>query len=387
MGEINQKYRSLIEKYVAGDALVDEITVLDKWLNESQDNKRLFNTYKKEAEVKNVSSADDDWNRFVDKYNITNKQSNNKRLIITLSSIAAAISIVVGLSFQSLNKSTDKYAVLQIEHPGEVTETTLELADGQFFSISEQHASLSADEQGIRFKQGNKMCVEKVEKVEADLNTIQVPYGRTAQLTLADGTQVWLNAGSQLIFPIHFNAAEKREVMLVGEGYFDVTPNKTKPFKVLTDKITYTVLGTSFNIRSYKNSNAQSAVLVEGSLQVERNSTFNKQQTILKPGQKCNYHVINNTLQVKQVNTVIYTSWKDGYLSLDRNTIRMLAKQMEQFYNCEITVCKELQVMPMQLSGKLLLDEDIEQVCQALCDLTGVNYKMNNNHIEFYIEE
>ncbi|MCG8581430.1 MAG: FecR domain-containing protein [Bacteroidales bacterium] len=387
MGEKNKKYRLLTEKYVAGEISADEMAVLDAWLNNTQYNKQLFNKYKQEAELKHIETADNDWNKFAGKYNIEGKKTNNKRLIIGLSSIAAAISIIVGLSFQLNDTTFDEYSSLIIEETETATSTTLHLADGKRFSIDERHALLATDEEGIHFSQDDKQYTENVKSAQSDLNTIQVPYGRTAQLTLDDGTQVWLNAGSQLIFPIHFNDVDKREVMLIGEGYFDVTPDKDKPFKVLTEEMTYTVLGTSFNIRSYNNTPVVSAVLVEGSLKVERNSTFNKQQTILEPGQQCNYYNSDAILRVRKVNTAIYSSWKEGYLTLDKNNIRMLAKQIEQFYNCEIKVCKELQNMPVQLSGKLLLDDNVELVCKALCDLTGVNYKVDNNRIEFYVQE
>ncbi|WP_430813321.1 FecR family protein [Carboxylicivirga sp. RSCT41] len=387
MGETNQTYRLLIEKHVAGETSAEEVVVLDAWLRKSQSNKQLFKKYKQEAEARLILTAEDDWNRFADKYNMKVKKPDNKRLIIALSSIAAAITIVVGLSFQSLNSTYDEYSSLKTENPETVKSTTLHLADGQSLTINERHALLASDEEGIHFVEDNKEHTENIETTQSNLNTIQVPYGRTAQLTLDDGTRVWLNAGSQLIFPIHFNDVDKREVMLVGEGYFDVSHDKDKPFMVLTDEMTYTVLGTSFNIRSYNNSRVVSAVLTEGSLKVERNTTFNKQQTILKPGQKCSYHVNEGRLQVNRVNAAIYSSWKDGYLTLDKNNIRMLARQMEQFYNCDINVCRELQDMPMQLSGKLLLDENVEQVCMALCDLTGVDYKIENNQIEFYIQK
>lgn len=389
MEVINLKYRLLIDKYVAGTASADEIALLDKWLAKDHKNRQSFRYHKEAAEAKQLLEGNDDWDKFVSRYKITKKSPDRKRLIITLGSIAAAISIVVGLSFQPYNSSFNKYTSLKAEHYVPVAKTTLQLANGKSFSLNERHATVLTDEKGVHFTTGDIHQLEEKSSVtgSSELNTIQVPFGRTAQLTLADGTQVWLNAGSQLIFPGHFEDENRREVMLLGEGYFDVAHDAEKPFKVLTDELTYTVLGTSFNIRSYQNSKNASAVLVEGSLQVERNSVLNKKQTILKPGQRCFYNASELTLDVEKVNASIYSSWKNGYLTLDKNNIRILAKQIEQFYNCDITVCKQLQSMPMQLSGKLLLDENVEPVCQALCDLTGVNYKLSENQIEFYIQE
>ncbi len=107
-------------------------------------------------------------------------------------------------------------------------------------------------------KEGKKMA----------LNEITVPYGRKTAVVLADGTKVWLNAGSHFAFPQKFDEG-KREVFLEGEGYFEVTKNKDQPFIVSTQNIDVKVFGTKFNISAYPSDNFCETILLEGSVSVQ----------------------------------------------------------------------------------------------------------------------
>jgi len=258
------------------------------------------------------------------------------------------------------------------------------LPGGKEIELDKKHATVVAKDNGSQFVIEQEKVVEQAASDKHELSSLMVPFGKTAQLSLADGTQVWLNAGSQLIFPNHFNDVDERKVMLVGEAYFDVVHNNEKPFKVITEDVSYTVLGTSFNIRSYKNGNANSATLTVGSLQVEQKSLLNKQRTILKPGQQSIFNKSTGRIKVHKVNTHVFTSWKEGYLTLERNSLRLILGQIEAYYNCEISISEELLKVPVELSGKLLLDDEVEDVCKALSDLTGLSYSSNNQQIRFY---
>ncbi|WP_289053092.1 FecR family protein [Carboxylicivirga marina] len=389
MKETNQYIKGLVKRYVYGAASVNEIAELGDWLKADHGNKALFEKLKSDIEKQAEMDVNDEWERFANKFELNNKASFKSRRLLGFASVAASIAIVMVVTMQIFSAANNKYSSMLSTNEPEGDNTVLNLADGQQFTLNEQHATVEADKDGEQFiVEKNQIVKTKGETAaQSQLNQIQVPYGKTAKLILADGTKVWLNAGSQLVFPNHFNNKDHRDVMLLGEGFFEVTHSESQPFRVLTDKLTYTVLGTSFNIRSYDHSPIHSAVLVDGSLKVDENALFNKESVILKPGEKCSFANNEGQIIIQQVNTSIYTSWKNGFLTLEKNNLRTLIYQIEHYYNCDITISNELLEMHIQLSGKLMLDTDAERVCKALCDLSGMGYRIENNQVSFYKQE
>ncbi|NCC62859.1 MAG: hypothetical protein EOM12_18510, partial [Verrucomicrobiae bacterium] len=120
-----------------------------------------------------------------------------------------------------------------------------------------------------------------------EMNTLYVPAGQRAQLTLHDGTQVWLNAQSTLTYPARFNR-KRREVSVIGEAYFEVAENRKKPFIVTTQQLTMEVLGTEFNVYSYPESGYTRTSLVEGALMVSETGK-NDKPVLLSPNQQVTY--------------------------------------------------------------------------------------------------
>ncbi len=374
----------LIRKYINGDASVEEIVAINKWLKEADANKSVFVAIKEELASK--EKANSDWEKFADKYSDSLKPNRKIKRLVGFISLAASISLVVGVYFQLLKSDKTPYADFISESVTVPEQTTLSLSNGKVIELENKHSVLTLDSEGQQINLSNNQVIQTAQQSDeeaAGVNQVVVPYGRTAEVDLADGTKVWLNAGSCFIFPSHFNNQKKREVVLIGEAFFDVKHNARQPFMVVTEEMVYTVLGTSFNIQSYANSNSVAAVLVEGSLQVEKKSVINKHKTILKPGQKSQLYINQDKLCVTNVNTSFYTSWKDGYLMLYKNGLKNLVKQIEQYYHSELVISDELMNLPTQLSGKLLLDENPEQVYKTLCDLTGMTYEVKNNKVVF----
>jgi ferric-dicitrate binding protein FerR (iron transport regulator) len=383
MSRGSQHIQKLVSKYVSGNASIDELKELGQWIQQSADNKQRFSSLKDAAEKAVKSQAKAEWTRFEARYRDQLQAKPKRKLFVGLIAMAASVTIIVGLAsylflFEN-HASLEQYAVNTDVIP---EKTTLNLSDGTNIPLEKKHSTIEIDQEGSSIIIENKKAIKtETSKKNTKPNTLRVPYGKTARLTLADGTIVTLNAGSQLIFPDNFEGVDKREVMLIGEGYFDVTHNADKPFKVQTRDLTYTVLGTSFNINSYPNQKDVSAVLVSGSLLVENGTFLNKQKVILKPGEKSSYSLVQKQINVSKVNPSLFTSWKDGYLTLEKNSISNLLKQIEQFYNVQIVADQSLLTKPSQLTGKLLLEDDPILVYQALCDLTNLNFQMDGNKV------
>jgi len=382
MNSNNHHIQELINKYICGKATANDMQFINKWINISPANKTLFSILKKEAEEQEIKNNKDAWQCFLHKYDTQIEPPKKNKRIIRYISMAASVALVIGFSFHLLNKPKNQLLeVYQTPQNIKFSNTTLSLADGTSIPLEKEHATIEIENDGKSIIIENEDIIENKENINTiTYNQLSVPYGKTAQLTLEDGTKVWLNAGSQLVFPSAFNT-KSREVLLKGEGFFDVIHNEEKPFKVLTNEMTFTVLGTSFNIRSYTDHGQVDAVLVNGSLQIESNVLFNKKEVLLKPGQKSTFNISDKTLIVKEVNTKLFTSWKDGYLTLHRNNLHNLITQIENYYNYHIDIPTELTNKKIQLTGKILLYENPEQVFKALSDLIDVTYQIEDNKV------
>lgn len=169
------------------------------------------------------------------------------------------------------------------------------------------------------------------ETTELNLTEIVVPSGQVAEVNLPDGSHVWLNAETRLSFNNSFTE-KTRGVSLKGEAYFKVKKGK-KPFIVSTKFGDITVLGTSFNVRAFENSNFQTT-LVEGIVKYN-NAQLDKTVT-LAPGQQMVLHE-NEKVDVHEVaNTNIYTSWKDGIIVFEKEPLRDVIQKLERHFAIRI---------------------------------------------------
>jgi ferric-dicitrate binding protein FerR (iron transport regulator) len=209
-----------------------------------------------------------------------------------------------------------------------------------------------------------------------------VPYGKRSTIILSDGTKVALNSGSTLIFPPAFSG-DAREVQLIGEGFFDVTHNKEKPFYVQTDAFKMKVYGTKFNIQAYKQDNASSVILVEGKVSIKNNHDSKANEVFLAPNQRGTVVDGSNNVQIENVDNIeMYTSWTEGYLTFSDEDITRLIKQISRYYNVdiEITTTKNLD----KIYGKLDLKDDLEKVLDGISFISNTKYRKNGNKYEFY---
>lgn len=162
-------------------------------------------------------------------------------------------------------------------------------------------------------------------------HTLTIPRGQNFRVILCDGTEVWLNANSRLIYPTAFIEKE-RTVYLEGEAYFKVTPNKQQPFIVKTPSIQTRVLGTEFNIRSY-NPEDSHVVLING--KVEVSNTKGGAYTAITPGEDAHLQADGNFI-LSEVDLDSYVYWKDGYFYFDDVTLREIMQNLGRWYNVSI---------------------------------------------------
>ncbi|MFI5194476.1 MAG: FecR family protein [Chitinophagales bacterium] len=167
---------------------------------------------------------------------------------------------------------------------------------------------------------------------EVVYNTLSTPRGGQYQLTLSDGSRVWLNAASSITFPAAF-AGNERKVTVTGEAYFEVVHNASKPFIVHVAEEELQILGTHFNVNAYGDERSVQTTLLEGSLKIT--AAGSQQSAILKPGQQT--QIRNAGLSViNDVNTDEVVAWKDGLFNFENADLQMVMRQFARWYDVEV---------------------------------------------------
>jgi transmembrane sensor len=163
-------------------------------------------------------------------------------------------------------------------------------------------------------------------------NQIIIPSGGTFRVLLSDGSEVWMNANSQLRFLPGYSGHE-RKVALTGEAYFEVAKDKSKPFFVQTPRQRIRVLGTHFNVHAYPDERSQKTTLLEGLVQITTNESVAK-TVIIKPGQQIEQN--DDWLQVRTVDAAAAIGWKNGLFVFDHTELQELMLQLSRWYNVKI---------------------------------------------------
>lgn len=198
------------------------------------------------------------------------------------------------------------------------------------------------------------------EPEEIQMQTIHVPTGQRAELTLTDGTHVWLNSRSTLKFPERFSA-NTRNVELDGEGYFSVHHDPKRPFTVQTGKYAIHVLGTEFNVKAYHNSPLFETALLKG--RVEISSPDMPQQLRLKPNEIATAdHGVLKTSLIPNYN---YFKWKEGLFCFEDESIQSLIEKLELYYDIQIDVQRS-SLLQYRYSGKFRIKDGIDHVLKVL---------------------
>ncbi|SMO52413.1 FecR family protein [Saccharicrinis carchari] len=207
------------------------------------------------------------------------------------------------------------------------------------------------------------------------LTQVETMAGQSSKVTLPDGTAVWLNSASSLTYAADFGQHGQREVTLQGEAFFDVTRDTLKPFKVSTSEMVVKVLGTSFNMEAYDGSDVVTT-LVEGKVQI--NSPGGTKLSDLKPGEQITLSLATNKLEIKEVDTRYYASWKDGYIILNNVRLEDIAPKLERFYNVNM-VLKNKRVKDIVINGRGLRNMPVDQLMRVLKMTYGLDYKIESS--------
>lgn len=228
----------------------------------------------------------------------------------------------------------------------------------------------------IRTASGDELSLNNIELSEKELAWLVVPRGSRASVVFADGSRAIVRPGTKIVFPTAF-ADTKREIFVEGEAFLEVSKNKSKPFMVKTNQMEVEVLGTSFDVQAYPTQNIQSVVLVTGSVKVR---TIENRATQISPNQKFIYRKESHTELVKEVDVYDYISWKDGVLSFESEKLTTVLAKLSSYYPVDFKY-NPAAIEQINLSGKLNLNDNIEDVMHVLSSVANIKHETINTNI------
>ncbi|MBC5621324.1 FecR family protein [Butyricimonas hominis] len=205
-------------------------------------------------------------------------------------------------------------------------------------------------------------------------NELIVPRGGEYQIVLADGTQVWLNSATKLIFPQNFTGKERR-VVLSGEAFFEVARDENKPFIVETSRMDVKVLGTRFNVNAYTDNEMVSTTLVDGSVEV---ASGTQKPITLVPGEQAYGEA--GELEKREVNVRLYTSWIDGRFMFNNVELEEIAKQISRWYDVEIFFTNE-NVKKIRFTGGMVKFKPLDDLIRMIESTSSVCFSVKGRTI------
>lgn len=317
---------------------------------------------------------DKDW-LFLTK-RIENRNKKKSSLILWLSSIAAVFIVsFVGLSVFKQDVNLDKEAVLS--HFDKIKTESNKV---QLVLNPEKMMELESDSVDIRLQANGSVVVNStsvvlpdIEKKEehkdaiAQLSQLIVPKGKRSTLTFSDGTKMWINSGSKILYPQVFDK-DKREIYVDGEVFIEAAKDKNRPLIVHTEKMDVQVLGTSFNVMAYRKGQSASVVLVSGRVEVQTNTDS---KIVLSPEQLLEYS--QEQTKVSNVDVYEYICWKDGVMKFDGTPLNVILSRLSKYY--DVNLIYDPYVSDIKCVGKLDLSDDINKVLNTITLTAPVKFE------------
>jgi len=335
-----------------------------------------------------LSVNEEKWNQVLDKILTADKPSRSPRRILMNSlkwAAAAVVFVVLSLTaYLSLQKKKEHVFTADVA-PGK-NKAILTLADGRKISLSDAMKGDVVKEAGFSItKTDDGQLVYNIAESENvndnRLNTISTPSGGEWQIKLPDGSTVWLNAASSIEYALNIGTAKQRVVKLDGEAYFEVAKDAVHPFIVETDKQAVEVLGTHFNINSYKDEKVTRTTLLEGSVRVSHKNT--NESEVLKPGEQS--LVTISGMDVKEVDVDEAIAWKKGYFMFNNEKQESILRKVARWYNVEIEYANP-EAKDVMYYGTVSRFEKISKVLRKFEQTGEVRFDIKGNKVIVYKE-
>ncbi len=388
----------IILKIRFGTATEDEKQQVENWVAEKEEHRLLYEKIvsgksiaeylKKEGDVKAVTDIKAVSARVRER--IQEKEMGKRRVLrkwYAVTGAACLIGIILGGVF--LNHEDRESVALVENNPEQVVneKVMLVLSDGQTIGLAHQGTDSIYVGQATIIKKENQLAYQRRQdtlgtRVEEERNRIITTVGGDYCFILSDGTKVWLNAESELDFPVDF-VGKERVVRLKGEAYFEVKPDAAHPFIVETRGVRTRVLGTSFNIKAYDNEESIFTTLLTGKVKVSAIGEENE-SVVLTPGMQSEWQENGQKMSVKKVNAENFTAWRQGAFMFDNENIMVVTRVLERWYGLKFIYNEN--VHEHTFSGRLSKDEPLESILETLTFTGGPQFKIEKD-VVYIIEK
>ena len=362
---------------------VDDIerNEVERWLNESEDNQKYFKEFQK-VHLKLQ------WGMYVREihpdFNVFRRKLKTRIDIRNWYSVAAILILMLSIGgvFWLHRVQQPKILAENVSiHPGK-PQAILVLSSGEKVEMGtitrdleeRDGTSVQVSKTGQVTYHSEKTLETVKEDTETEevMNRLLVPRGGEFNLTLSDGTRVWLNAETELLYPVRFTG-EQRIVYLKGEAYFEVTKNQKMPFLVQVEEVSVKVYGTEFNMNTY---DGVETVLVTGSVSMNQGD----REVLLKPNQKGLFDPIKREILVEDVDILPYVAWKNGDFIFRNESLGSIMDKLSRWYGLEIFY-QNGDLRDVRLSGNLKRYKDVRELFHSFEKISDTHFKIQGNTV------
>ena len=380
----------LIRKVLDGNASEEEMHVLMRWMKEDGSHREYFNMLKKVWNMTNGPKLSPErkaleMERFVGymQNSSLKKREHLKSKVVRLWYRYVAVLLIplllLGIYFWSEQKSEP--ILVNTETNVDFGKPVLMMADGREVILEQKNEIIEgASEIGIQndslfglnyMGAGLQVNVATGEEV---YNTLSIPIGGFYQLSLSDGTKVWLNAMTKLRYPVTFEG-EQRNVYLTGEAYFDVAKDAEHPFVVNVEGMEVKVYGTRFNVNTLEEGVVQT-VLERGKVSVKALKTG--EEVMLKPDDMAEFYKESGMVKVGKVDPFTYTAWKDGKFVFENATIETIMSRLGRWYDIKVFYGDE-QVKNQTFTGIITRHSNVKDLLYLIGETAMVQFDQKDN--------
>ena len=378
--KIDKNFENLIIKYINQNTKTEDLKLLLAYLKDSK-NLSLFKLNIKinffSIYVMNRMDKDEIIEIIKNKIKKDQKREKRKKYFIESLKYAAVCVAVFYLSHLYTLNQINSTETSEVIIPDE-DEIFIENEKGEIFLI-EKIDSIEISKNSYR--ESNRIVYEEnivVETEEVEVHTINVPYGKRFNLQLSDGTDVYLNSGTIMKYPVSFLPNQTRSVHIEGEAFFNVKKAANSIFEVRSNQITASVYGTKFNFKNFSEDFSSDIVLVEGSLGISNDNSTDI--NMLSPGYKASIDKEIFKITKSKVNSKIYTSWVDGDVIFRNETFEQIIQKLQRLYN--ITIINNSEISNQLFNASINVEEEtIEEVLGYFNKIYNIDFQIFNNKI------
>lgn len=398
----NERLEFLFSRYLDSTISTDQYLELSTWINTHVSDEELIGLFEKcwnepytnekisDEKAKQILQAilGNHQNTALEEIEepITKKTTKFKVFSIGRIAVAASLLLFVSLSYLMMNRKSSPAKTAQntiktkiendVEPGGQ--KAVLILGDGS-------HIVLDSSGNGVVARQGNSKVVKlnngelkyaagSEGTTEVLYNTMTTPPGGKYNLTLSDGTKVWLNSSSSIHFPTSF-VGGIRNVEITGEAYFEVAKNDKQPFVVKFNSVEVKVLGTHFNVNAYSDETESKTTLLEGSITISKGD----KSRLLKPGNQASINKSGDLNVMPNANTEEAVAWKNGYFQFKSTDLKTVLRKAARWYNLSVEFTAN-DTVENKFTGKIPMSVTLSQLLKYL-EWSGVRFKIDGHKL------